>query len=320
MKSWDLTTLGSTMLSLSTEPGASLLSSQRMRLGIAGAESNCAIALARLGTRVSWHSKIARNGLSERVVSEIRSHGVDVSSVLWTESGRQEQMWVEAGLGNNHTNVIYDRTGAAIDSLKTEEIVMEDLLDTTFFHATGITPALSEDCRDTVFETVRLARKAGVRVSFDVNYRAKLWEPARAREVLSKIIEGVDLLFVGAGDLAIIWERGGEPRDDLAWLQDRFGITNVVLTQGGKGASGLLGDSFHRSGAFQGEVVSPIGAGDAFAAGVVHALLGGNDEEALRHGCAMAALARESRDDYVLGGLKGLEARMDTEGVKKLSR
>ncbi len=77
MKPWDLTTLGSTMLSLTTEPGAPLLSSEGIRLDIAGAESNCAIALARLGKRVAWHSKVARTSLGERIVSGIRAHGVD---------------------------------------------------------------------------------------------------------------------------------------------------------------------------------------------------------------------------------------------------
>ena len=320
MKSWDLTTLGSTMLSLSTEAGVPLLSSDGLRLDIAGAESNCAIALARLGKKVAWHSKVSQGVLGQRVVSEIRSHGVDVSSVLWSESGRHEQMWVEAGLGTNCTTVTYDRTGAEIESLNIEEVALEALEDTTFFHATGITPALSEDCRNTVLDTVQLARKAGVRVSFDVNYRAKLWGPARAREVLSTIIHGIDLLFVGAADLSTIWQRSGDPRNDLPWLQDQFGIANVVLTRGEEGASGLLGGNFHRSSAFPGEVVSPIGAGDAFAAGVLYSLLEGEEELALRRGCAMAALARESRGDYVVGGLEALQERMGNEGGKKLSR
>ncbi len=320
MKSWDLTTLGSTMLSLSTDPGVALLSTGGLRLDIAGAESNCAIALARLGKKVAWHSKVARSALGERVVSEIRSHGVDVSSVLWSESGRHEQMWVEAGLGSNRTTVTYDRAGAEIESLKIGEVALEALEDATFFHATGITPALSEDLRNTVLDAVQLARKAGVRVSFDVNYRSKLWEPARAREVLSTIITGIDLLFVGAGDLATIWQHTGDPQGGLAWLQEQFGISNVVLTRGEEGASGLFGDVFHCSSACPGEVVSPIGAGDAFAAGVLYSLLEGDEELALRRGCAMAALARESRGDYVVGGLEALEARLGEDGGKKLER
>ena len=82
MRSWDFTTLGSTMLSLTTDPGVPLLSSVGLHLDVAGAESNCAIALAYLGKRVSWHSKVATGTLGERVVSGIRTHGVDVSSVI----------------------------------------------------------------------------------------------------------------------------------------------------------------------------------------------------------------------------------------------
>ena len=320
MKTWDLTTLGSTMLSLTTEPGAPLLSSEGIRLDIAGAESNCAIALARLGKRVAWHSKVARTSLGERIVSGIRAHGVDVSSVFWSESGRNEQMWVEAGLGGNRTMITYDRAGAAVESFKIQEVDLTALQQSTFFHATGITPALSENCRHTVSEAVRLARKAGVRVSFDVNYRAKLWEPARAREVLSSIISGIDVLFIGQDDLGTVWERTGDPDDELHRLQDDFGIANVVLTRGALGARALLDDHLCDHGAFLSEVVSPIGSGDAFAAGVLYSLLEDEVDLALKRGCAMAALARESRSDYVVGGNEALEVRMGEEGDKNLSR
>ena len=320
MKSWDLTTLGSTMLSLTTDYGVPLLSSEGVRLDIAGAESNCAIALSRLGRRVAWHSKVARTPLGQRIVSGIRSHGVDVSSVVWSENGRNEQMWVEAGRGENRTVVSYDRSGAAVETFKIPEVDLDGLKDSRFFHATGITPALSEDCRNTVLDAVQLARKAGVRVSFDINYRAKLWNPLRAREGLSTIISGIDVLFIGQDDLGTVWERRGDPEQELRSLQEEFGIANVVMTRGSFGASGLFGDHFDAHEAFQGEVVSPIGAGDAFAAGVLHSLMQDEELLALKRGCAMAALARESRSDYVVGGEQALKARMGEEGDTNLSR
>ena len=229
-------------------------------------------------------------------------------------------MFVEAGFGTNRTNVVYDRVGAAVESLTIEEVDLAAIKMSTFFHATGITPALSEDCRDTVLDTVQLARKAGVRVSFDVNYRTKLWEPARAREVLSTIIHGIDLLFVGEDDLATIWERSGKAKEELRWLQEKFEIANVVLTRGEDGASGLFGETYHRSKAFPSEVVSPIGAGDAFAAGVLYSLLEDEVDTALTRGCAMAALAREARSDYVVGGVEALVAKMADGGGKQISR
>ena len=320
MKTWDLTTLGSTMLSLTTEPGVPLLSSEGIRLDIAGAESNCAIALARLGKRVAWHSKVARTPLGERIVSGIGAHGVDVSSVVWSESGRNEQMWVEAGLGENRTVVTYDRAGAAVESFKIPEADLAALQDTTFFHVTGITPALSEDCCNTILNAVQGACAAGVRVSFDINYRAKLWEPSRAREALSAIIGGIDVLFIGQDDLGTVWGRGGDPDHEVHFLQEEFGIRNVVLTQGSRGARALLGDQMHEHGAYSGEVVSPIGAGDAFAAGVLYSLMEEEVDLALKRGCAMAALTRESRSDYVVGGKEALEARMGNGGEKNLSR
>ena len=106
------------MLSLTTNPGVPLLSSVGLRFDVAGAESNCAIALAHLGKRVAWHSKVASGILGERVVSGIRAHGVDVSSVIRCDEGRTEQMWVESGNGDNLTTVTYDRKGASVEGLR----------------------------------------------------------------------------------------------------------------------------------------------------------------------------------------------------------
>ncbi len=318
----DVTTLGSTMLSLSTEAGVPLLGSESVRLDIAGSESNCAIALARMGKRGAWLSKVAKTPIGERIVSSIRAHGVDVSGVAWAD-GRNELMWVEAGFGANRTNVTYDRNGAAIESLTIEEVDLEAIEASRYFHFSGITPALSESCRSTMAEVVDRARKAGVKVSCDLNFRSKLWSADEAREVLSRLIPEIDLLILGAGDLQTLWERNGEPDRELQWLQDEFRIANVILTRGPEGASGRFGDTVLHQAAFASEVVSPIGAGDAFAAGVLFSFMDEEPEESLKRGCAMAALARESRSDYVVSGLEALEEKIaseESEGGKRLSR
>jgi 2-dehydro-3-deoxygluconokinase len=230
-------------------------------------------------------------------------------------------MWVEAGFGTNRTNVTYDRTGAAIESLSIEDVDLAVIEASRFFHFTGITPALSAGCHDTLAAVVRRARQAGVRISCDVNYRSKLWSPQRAREVICGLIAGIDLLFVGSGDLRTLWGRSGDPEEELRRLQDEFGIANVILTRGPDGASGLFGEALLHHAAFPSEVVSPIGAGDAFAAGVLFSLLNEDAEGCLKRGCAMAALARESRNDYVLGGIEALEAKLaETRSEKRLSR
>lgn len=320
MDRFDLTTLGSTMLSLSTEAGVPLLGSENLRLDIAGAESNCAIALARLGRRVAWLSKVTDSPMGERVVSQIRSHGVDVSKVARVPGGRHELMWIEAGFGTNRTNVVYDRRGAAIESLTIGDVDLAMIEAGRWFHFTGITAALSESCRETLAEVVARAKVAGVKVSCDVNYRAKLWSPDEARVVVEQLVGGIDLLIVGRGDLMTLWGRGGAPEAELRRLQDEFGIGHVIMTRGGDGASGLFGEAIIHQPAFECDVVSPIGAGDAFAAGVLHSLLVDDLERALMRGCAMAALARESRSDYVVAGEEALEARMAARDEKRLAR
>ena len=322
MKDWDLTTLGSTMLSLSTGAGIPFPGSDGVRVDIAGAESNCAIALASLGKRVAWQSKVAKTPLGERIVSKIRAREVDVSKVIWAAEGRNELMFVESGLGANRTNVIYDRAGASIESLSMDEVDFATIESSRIFHFSGITPALSERCRETVAEVVQRARQAGVKVSCDVNYRSKLWSAEEAREEISKLIGDLDLLLVGQEDLKALWKRSGDPEDELRRLQDEFRIADVVMTKGPGGAIGLLGGSIYEQEAFASEVVSPIGAGDAFAAGVLYSLLNEEPALSLKRGCAMAALARESRSDYVLSGIEALEEKMSSGGDsgKRLSR
>lgn len=320
MKEFDLATLGSTMLSLSTEAGVPLLSSDTLRVDIAGAESNCAIALARLGKAVAWLSKVGDTPIGERVVSEIRSHGVDVSKVARSRGGRHELIWLASGFGANQTTVTYDRSGASIESFSIDEVDLETIEKSRRFHFTGITPALSEACRDTLRRVIAHARRHGVKVSCDVNYRSKLWNEESAREVLSGLIEGIDLLIVGSGDLRRLWGRDGEPESELKWLQDRFAIEDVILTRGAAGASALFGDAGSHQAAFPSDVVSPIGAGDAFAAGVLFSLLEGEAELSVRRGCAMAALARESRSDYVVGGREALEEKLREGSNKQILR
>ena len=118
-----------------------------------------------------------------------------------------------------------------------------------------------------------------MKVSCDVNYRSKLWSAEEAREVISELISDLDLLLVGQGDLQTLWKRSGNPEKELRRLQDEFRIADVVMTRGPEGAIGLFGDAIHQQEAFASEVVSPIGAGDAFLAVTALLLALGGDTE-----------------------------------------
>jgi 2-dehydro-3-deoxygluconokinase len=218
--------------------------------------------------------------------------------------------------------VIYDRAGASIESLSMDEVDFSTIESSRIFHFSGITPALSESCRETVAGVVQRALRAGVKVSCDVNYRSKLWPAEEACEVISALIGDLDLLLIGQGDLETLWKRSGDAEDELRRLQDEFRIADVVMTRGQGGAIGLIGNRIYEQEAFTSEVVSPIGAGDAFAAGVLYSLLNEEPALSLKRGCAMAALARESRSDYVLSGIEALEEKMSSGGGsgKRLSR
>lgn len=319
MSRWDVSTFGSTMLSLTTDPGVPLPSSDALRIDIAGAESNVAIALAGLGRKVTWMSRVGDTPLGERILAEVRARGVDVSHA-GKMAGRNELMFVEAGAGSNPTNVVYDRNHAPMASVDEPSFDFSPVEESRWFHFTGITLGLSETSAKVVGKCVTRARQAGVKVSCDVNYRSKVWknDSKAAREKLERHLSEVDLLLVGHDDCELFWGPG-QPREAVAKLAKEFGIPNVVMTCGADGAVGQFEDSMFIHPAFPGEVVSPIGAGDAFAAGVLSSILEDDVESALQRGNAMATLARGSRSDYVVSASTRLKAFLEG-GAEPLSR
>lgn len=308
MGKWDLATFGSTMLSLSTDAGVPLASSDSLRVDIAGAESNVAIALAGLGKKVTWLSQVGDTPVGERIVSEIRARDVDVSRVKRVE-GRNELMLVEAGAGSNRTNVVYDRARAAIEDVNVGELDLSVVEQSRWFHFTGITLGLSGRCARVIEECIDLAKRAGVKISCDVNYRSKVWknDVEAARAAIERFLPEVDLLLVGDDDYELFWGRK-LPRKGVAEIAQEFGISNVVMTCGADGAVAQFDGSEFSHPAFSGDVVSPIGAGDAFAAGLLYSLMKSDVKNALKRGNAMATLARGARSDYVVSASDRLEA------------
>lgn len=141
---YDVLTLGETMTRLSPPGNRRIGQGEALDLRIGGAESNVAIALARLGTRCAWLSRVVDDALGRRMVSEIRAHGVDTSHVIWVDKGRVGTYFIEYGQGPRGTRVIYDRAESAITDLRPEEIPWDVVTQARIVHLTGITVALSE--------------------------------------------------------------------------------------------------------------------------------------------------------------------------------
>lgn len=291
MAEYDLATFGETMIRLSTPLGQRLETAQALDIGIGGAESNVAVALARLGRRVAWSSVLPRNPFGERISSELRRHGVDDRSIQWVDHGRVGVYYLDTGTPPRPTHVLYDRAGSAVAACD------PDSVDTTLpsrarlFHLTGITPALSPNAAEVAARLVESAAAASVPLSFDVNYRSLLWSPELAGETLAPFCAAATVLFCGRGDAGLLWGLEGSDEEVLRGLARRFGAATTVLTLGEEGALVMTqDDTILRQEAIPASVVDRVGAGDAFAAGFLHGYLEGDLQEALRLGVHLAAL------------------------------
>lgn len=299
--SLDVITWGETMLRLSPPEGLSLEYAQHLEVWVGGTESNVAAALARLGMRSGWVSRLPDNALGRRIHGEIARHGVDTSRVIWArgagEEARAGLAFMETGAEPRPGLVLYDRAGSALARMRPEELDLDYLASARLLHLTGITPALGAGCREAWLASAQHARAAGSRVALDLNYRAKLWPPEEARACLESIFPHVDVVLGALRDVQLLF---GMP-DDAERAAESFAAAHrlplVVLTLGAEGALAWDGKTLQRHPVFPTQVADRIGAGDAFAAGFHFGWLEKDVAHGLRCGNALAALKQTYRGD-----------------------
>jgi 2-dehydro-3-deoxygluconokinase len=225
---------------------------------------------------------------------------VDTSAVSFLEEGKLGTYFVESATPPRPTMVMYDRAGSAAAEMRVEEMNWEYLLDTKILHLTGITAALSASCRELVISAIRRAKARGVTVSFDVNYRSKLWTAKEARSALTGLIGGVDVVFCSYRDAKEIFGLSGSTRQVLSGLRRLSAARWIVMTVGEDGVLALDSDLELAQKALPVAIVDRPGAGDALAGGVLSGLLRGSLDEGLLDGSALAALALSQVGDMVI--------------------
>jgi 2-dehydro-3-deoxygluconokinase len=311
---FDVTTIGETMLRLSVPIGARLAEARRLDLEVGGAESNVCVALSRLGRHTAWQSRLPDHALGDGVLRALRADGVDVGDVARAPGERLGTYFIELASPPRASQVIYDRAGSAAARITPADIRWDSLLDTRILHLTGITAALGPGPYETVTSAMRRARAAGVLVSFDVNYRAKLWAAAEARAALRPLLAEADVLFCKSADAGLLFDCEGEPRAQMEGLRRLTRARAIFCTFGERGAALLYDDSFHTQPALPVQIVDRIGSGDAFAAGALDGVLDGRAELGLRRGVALAAIALTQQGDRVLTTRAELEGVMSKGG------
>lgn len=262
---------------------------------IAGAESNTAIGLAKLGCSTGWFSKVGNDEFGEFVIREIRGEGVDTSRVI-RDSEHPTGIMFKQFAENKESSVFYYRKDSAASTLSPADIDPVYIADTRILMISGITPALSESCQETIRFAIHLARENGVQVCFDPNIRRKLWNEVDAKKVLEPILSQSDIVCLGMNEASLLT---GEttPENAARNLRDR-GALWIGIKLGSEGA--YVADQ-HRGihiPAYPISVIDNIGAGDAFNAGFLFGILEKkNLEDCGRLGTIMGALAVSTYGD-----------------------
>lgn len=290
-------TFGETMALLRPDGTGSLSDAELLRVGIGGAESNVAIALARLGTPVTWLSRVGADGFGERIVRSLLAEGVEVEAIV-DDLSPTGVMVKQRPTTDATRPVIYYRTGSAASRLAPGDLPALGIGDAALLHVTGITPALSESAHAAVLEAVAVAGAAGVPVSFDVNHREALWRGRDAAATYRAIASGATIVFAGLDEAQLLLGAdldAAAAADAIAAL----GPTQVVIKLGEDGCLALIDGVRHEVPAVPVQVVDTVGAGDAFVAGYLAELLAGLPAEArLATAVTTGAFACTSAGDW----------------------
>jgi 2-dehydro-3-deoxygluconokinase len=286
----DVVALGDAMVSFSPPGMLRLEQASQVEVWPTGAEANAAVALARLGRRVGWFSKLPDNPLARLIVGAVSRHGVDTSRVVWTPEGRVGTLFYERAVPPRPPRVWYDRKDSAFTTLTAAELDWPYLTSARVVLMAGTAPALSATLRDTTRRIAEKVRAAENLFALDVNYRAKLWSPQEAADYLGKLLPLVSILFCGGRDAERLFGFRGEPEAVARAFQERFGIPTVVLTLGSEGALAIEDRPYRARRVPRATVVDPVGAGDAFAGGFLCGYLEGGVQRGLDVGAAVGAL------------------------------
>lgn len=275
----------------------SLAQAPALGVGVGGAELNVAIGLARLGAAVTWLGRVGPDGLGRRVVRELRAEGVDVVAPV---DAAATGLLLKDRDGLGRTVVTYHRAGSAGSRVAPDDLSRVDWTDVGVLHVTGVTPALSDSAAAAVDAAVERARGLGVRVSYDVNHRSRLWPAARAVPVHRRLAASSDLLFAGLDEAHLLLGRSDLDGADAARALLDLGPAEAVVKLGAAGAVHAAASGVTPVDAQPvPNPVDTVGAGDAFVAGYLAELLRDADVATrLRTAAAAGAAACRHAGDW----------------------
>jgi 2-dehydro-3-deoxygluconokinase len=335
-------TLGEIMLRLSTPGHERIVQSDSFDVTYGGGEANVAVALCNYGLQGVFVSKVPSHAVGQAAVNHLRRYGVDTQYMVRGGS-RLGIYFLETGASMRASQVIYDRAASSIAEAKVEEFDFDRILEgASWFHTTGITPALSAQAASLTEAALKAAREKGITTSIDLNYRKKLWSKEQAREVMSRLCQYVDVCIGNEEDAETTLgfkSRGTDVtqgklnlegyQDVFRQMHEAYGFKYIASTlrqsysASDNGWSALVydGKEFYHSRQYEVRIVDRVGSGDSFASGFIYGLVTGMKmPEAAEFGVAASALKHTIPGDLNHATLSEVQGLMGGDASGRVQR
>lgn len=315
-------TFGELMLRLAPNGYLRFFQDDQLQATFGGGEANVAVSLANYGVDASFVSRLPAHAIGQAAVNSLRKYGVDVSGIV--RGGERVGIYfLEKGASQRGSVCIYDRAYSAIQQAKPADFDWDAIFEgVDWFHFTGITPALGGELVEICRQACAAAKKHGVKISCDLNYRGKLWTREQAREAMTELCKYVDVCISNEEDAKDVFGIAAENTDIYSGklnkegyksvarqLADQFGFEKVAITlrssisaNDNDWAAMLFdGEQYCFSREYHLHIVDRVGGGDSFGAGLIYALLSGKDtQDAVEFAVAASALKHSIEGDYNL--------------------
>lgn len=338
-------TMGEIMLRLSTPNNEKFIQADEFNINYGGGEANVAVSLANYGHEVEFVTAVPDNEIGECAIAALRKHNVKTNNIAVCGE-RLGIYFLESGSAMRPSKVIYDRAHSSISTAKASDFDFDTIFENAdWFHFTGITPAISKDAAKLTEEALIAAKKHGVKISVDLNYRKKLWSSEKAQQVMSTLMQYVDICIGNEEDAHLVLGfkpgesdvSGGELELDgyksiFVQMTEKFGFEYCVSSlresrsASDNGWSACIysrdtGDFYHSKQYQIKPIVDRVGSGDSFAAGVICGLVDGkNFKEALEFGVAASALKHTIPGDFNLVSRKEVETLAGGDASGRVQR
>ncbi|MBR6451317.1 MAG: sugar kinase [Lachnospiraceae bacterium] len=335
-------TFGEIMLRLAPEGYTRFIQADKYGATYGGGEANVAVSLANYGMDAAFVSKLPAHEIGQAGVNALRRYGVDTSFIV-RGGNRVGIYYLEKGASQRPSKVIYDRADSAIAKAEASDFDWEKIFEgASWFHFTGITPALSDTMADITLETVKCAKEKGITVSCDLNYRNKLWSREKAGKVMSGICRYVDVCIANEEDAADVFGIRASDTDvttgkvnregykDVAkQLADRFGFSKVAITLRGSVSANdnnwaaMLydGSDYYFSKNYLIHIVDRVGGGDSFGGGLIYALMNGyGAQETIEFAVAASCLKHSIEGDFNMVSVDEVKKLAGGDGSGRVQR